>query len=368
MEEKEMNRKNKTVFIVIIIILVILLCVGAFFLGRWVANKEDNKETNNEVNNPTEVSDAIDSVIPLDENSEMLFYWFFEDIYNYYVSPSDNAEPIKINENFGFVKIENNKLMWNIDNTWVNDSFITDDVKLAFIDYDLYLEYHFAEYYDLIGIIVTNDNLVYKITIDNIEPIYENDYIATITSETYSSIVYSSEYKHNINIDNIISRTFPNECSTEAVYYLMSGNDIYLLDDENITLMEYNPYNSTNNNLLLYANNCLQLDYDLTWNFDGYLEEVKDNYDNNIKATHIIKIKSNNEYYIFIVDENNYLYSIKEQDLENDIHLRPYKEIEEMSYNEDFVKGEFNIIEELNIDFIDGENFNITLMQIDICC
>ena len=34
MEEKEMNRKNKTVFIVIIIILVILLCVGAFFLGR----------------------------------------------------------------------------------------------------------------------------------------------------------------------------------------------------------------------------------------------------------------------------------------------------------------------------------------------
>ena len=148
MEEREMNKKNKTVFI---IILVILLCVGAFFLGRWIANKEDNKEANNELNNPTEVSDAIDSVMPQDENSEMLFYWTFEDIYEYYVSPKDNDEPIKINDNFGFAKIENNKLMWNIDNTWINDSFITDDVKLAFIDYDLYLEYHFAEYYDLIG-------------------------------------------------------------------------------------------------------------------------------------------------------------------------------------------------------------------------
>ena len=366
MEEKEMNRKNKTVFIVIIIILVILLCVGAFFLGRWIANKEDNKETNNEVNNPTEVSDAIDSVIPLDENSEMLFYWFFEDIYNYYVSPSDNAEPIKINENFGFVKIENDKLMWNIDNTWVNDSFITDDVKLAFIDYYLYSDYYFAEYYDLIGIIVTNDNLVYKLTIDNIDLMYEEKYLDTIIRDTFDSIVYS-EYENNINIDNIIPRTFA-ECSLWEEYYLMSGNDIYFLNDEDRTLIEYNPYNSTNNNLLLYANNCLQLDYDLTWDFDGYLEEIKDNYDNNIKATHIIKIKSNNEYYIFIVDENNNLYSIKEQDLENDIHLRPYKEIEEMSYNEDFVKGEFNIIEELNIDFIDGENFNITLMQIDICC
>ena len=43
MEEKEMNKKNKTVFIVIIIILVILLCVGAFFLGRWITNKETNR-------------------------------------------------------------------------------------------------------------------------------------------------------------------------------------------------------------------------------------------------------------------------------------------------------------------------------------
>lgn len=357
MEEKEMNRKNKTVFIVIIIILVILLCVGAFFLGRWVTNKEDNKETNNEVNNPTEVSDAIDSVIPLDENSEMLFYWFFEDIYNYYVSPSDNAEPIKINENFGFVKIENNKLMWNIDNTWVNDSFITDDVKLAFIDYDLYLEYHFAEYYDLIGIIVTNDNLVYKITIDNIEPMHEETYLETISAETFNNIIYS-EYDNNINIDNIISRTFPNECSTEAVYYLMSGNDIYLLDDEDKTLIKYNPEDSTNNNLLDYTNTCLQIDFALTWDFDGYLKEIKDNYDNKIKATHIFKIANNNEYYIFIVDENNNLYSIKEQDLENDIHLRPYKEIEEMSYNEDFKK------EELNIDFVDGENFNIIVFKV----
>ncbi len=367
MEEKEMNRKNKTVFIVIIIIIVILLCVGAFFLGRWITNKEDNKETNNETNNPIEVSDAIDSVMPQDEDSEMLFYWTFEDIHDYYVNPSDNAEPIKINENFGFVKIENNKLMWNIDNTWVNDSFITEDIKLALIDYDLYLDYHLAEYYDLIGLIVTTDNLVYKITIDNIEPIYENDYISTITSDTYSSIVYSGEFKHNINIDNIISRTFPNECSVETIYYLMSGNVIYLLNDEDRTLIKYNPEDSTNNNLLDYTNTCLQLDYDLTWNFDGYLEEIKDNYDNKIKATHIINIANNNENFIFIVDENNYLYSIKEQDLENGIHLRPYKEIEEISYNEDFVKGEFNIIEELNIDFIDGENFNITLMQIDIC-
>lgn len=55
---------------------------------------------------------------------------------------------------------------------------------------------------------------------------------------------------------------------------------------------------------------------------------------------------------------NNNLYSIKEQDLENGIHLRPYKEIEEMSYNEDFKK------EELNIDFVDGENFNIFVFKV----
>lgn len=354
--EKEMNKKKRVIFIIIAIIVVILLCIGAFFLGKSVVNKEVN-QANNEVNKPVEVSDAIDSHMPLDEYSKISFYWNFEDIYDYYVSPSDDAEPIKINENFGFVKIENNKLMWNIDNTWVNDSFITDDIKLAFIDYDLYLDYYYEDYYDLIGIIVTNDNLVYKITIDNINLQFGEKYLDTIVGNTFNNIVYS-EYENNINIDNIISRTFSNECSIETKYYLMSDKDIYHLNNEDRSLIEYNPQDSTNNNLLNYVNTCLQLEFNLTWNFDGHLEEIKDNYDNKIKATHIIKLENNNEYYIFIVDENNNLYSIKEQYLVNDINLRPYKKIEEISYNNDKTENYYKE-ENLYITFVDGEEYNL---------
>ena len=207
MEEKEMNRKNKTVFIVIIIILVILLCIGAFFLGRWITNKE----TNNETNNPIEVSDAIDSVLPQDEDSEMLFYWTFADIYDYYVSPSDNTEPIKINENFGFVKIENNKLMWNINNVWVYDEVITDDV--AIVD----LEEHSGSGWFTGYILTTNDNLYY-VSIDNVDAIniypelidgkpssnyiISNQDIINITQKYYDyglSTIYGKEKSNNLN-------------------------------------------------------------------------------------------------------------------------------------------------------------------------
>ena len=208
MEEKEMNKKNKTVFIVIIIILVILLCVGAFFLGRWITNKE----TNNETNNPIEVSDVLESVLPSDNIiSSVLYteedidaYEFFEQNRTSYFDTGD-AE---------FIKIENNKLMWNINNVWVYDEVITDDV--AIVD----LEEHSGSGWFTGYILTTNDNLYY-VSIDNVDAInIYPELIERVTNAVrrmdYLPIVVSLSFIAALIISgaaNIIYKILANGCN-----------------------------------------------------------------------------------------------------------------------------------------------------------
>ena len=221
MEEKEMNKKNKTVFIVIIIILVILLCVGAFFLGRWITNKE----TNNETNNPIEVSDVLESVLPsVNITSSVLYteedidaYEFFEQNMTSYFD-TGNAE---------FIKIENNKLMWNINNVWVYDEVITDDV--AIVD----LEEHSGSGWFTGYILTTNYNLYY-VSIDNVDAI--NIYPELIDGKPSSNYIISNQ-----DIINIKEINFPsfdikhlrdendNYISAKYIVKVNSNNEIYYI-------------------------------------------------------------------------------------------------------------------------------------------
>ena len=145
------------------------------------------------------------------------------------------------------------------------------------------------------------------------------------------------------------------------VLHIYNSNHVYmkdlikLLPDNTLEFVDNDIFDKKLNIAMKEANNTNSISF-LVNDLDN---NKHINYDNNIKATHIIKIKSNNEYYIFIVHENNNLYSIEEQDLGNGIHLRPYKEIEEMSLkNERTEKYEEK---NLYITFIDGEEYNIEL-------
>ncbi len=337
MKEEKTNENNKT--IILVIILIIILVIGAFFLGMYVV--KNNDKGNSEVNNEVNESDIIESIMPTDKDFILQYYWSFEDLYNYYIEPKDNNEPIVINENFGFVKVENNKLMWNVNNNWVNDSLVTEDIKSAAFDYK---DNTFDD--GLYGVIVTNNNEVYTITTN--ESSLDRSYLSTITSDIYNDIIYS-EYDSNINIDYILPRLF-SECEIWTNYYFMSDNKIYRLNNsDDKTLIEYDP--KTSNNILSFTDTCGNILFDFTWDFDGYLNDIEDVNDKKINATHIISLKSNNIDYIFIVDIDNNLYSIKLEDLVNNSKLKPYKKIEKIIYNYDD--------NDLNIDFVDGEVLNI---------
>ena len=324
MEEEKIHNKNKFIITLICMILIILLVIGSLFLGKYISY-EENKD-NNEVNNQGESSEVVESVMPTDKEFILQYYWSFEDLYNYYVNPKDNGKSIVINENFGFVKIENNKLMWNVNNAWVNDSLISEDIKAAVFDYK---DTNFDK--SLFGVIVTNNNLVYTITID--ESLLKENYISTITDDIYNNIKYSEfENKMNIDIDYMLPRLF-SECEIWTNYYFISDNRIYILNYSENTLIEYDPKNS--NNILTFADTCGNIIFDFTWDLDSYLEEIKDYSDNLIKATHIMSVKNDNIDYIFIIDDNKNLYSIKLEDLVNCSKLKPYKKIEKMSYSYD---------------------------------
>ena len=335
--EEEANKKNKT--IILVVILIIILSIGAFFLGEYFVNNNENGS--NVENNEVKESNIVESIMPDGEDFILQYYWSFDDLYNYYIEPKDNNERIVINENFGFVKIDDNKLMWNVNNNWIDDSHINEDIKIALFDYK-------NNTFDnnLYGIIVTNDNKVYTITTSEYQ--LDRNYLSTINKDIYNDLTYI-EYLNNVDIDYVIPRLF-SECEIWTNYYFISDDKIYMLNNSNDNnLILYDPKSS--NNILTFTDTCGSILFDFTWNFDGYLNDIKDANDKKINATHVISVKNNNIDYIFIVDSDNNLYSIKLEELVNHSKIKSYKKIEKITYNYDDYS--------LNIDFIDGESLNI---------
>ena len=157
----------------------------------------------------------ISSVLYTEEDIDA--YEFFEQNMTSYFD-TGNAE---------FIKIENNKLMWNINNVWVYDEVITDDV--AIVD----LEEHSGSGWFTGYILTTNYNLYY-VSIDNVDAI--NIYPELIDGKPSSNYIISNQ-----DIINIKEINFPsfdikhlrdendNYISAKYIVKVNSNNEIYYI-------------------------------------------------------------------------------------------------------------------------------------------
>lgn len=236
--KKEINGKNKTIFLVIVIIFVIALCIGAFFLGMYVVknNNIDNNEVNNEIDDPN----IIESIMP-DNYDEKIVYDSGE-IRKYYdlIFQDDFSRvPEKILDNIEFVKIDDGQLMWNIDNNWENDSIITNCIYLEVFtdDSDATFFYAYA---------ITDDNSLYYYQIDNVDAInvYGNQNLSKKTIANKNNIVVKKIdllddlfYLKDENNTLIVAKEIDKVKSDKDIYYIIYdiNNRAFSIEESKLT-------------------------------------------------------------------------------------------------------------------------------------
>ena len=225
--EKEMNKKKNVIFIIIGIIIVIALCIGAFFLGKSVVNKEENKQT--------EISDVIESILPENVTSSVLYtedniekYEYFEQNHTSYFD-TDNAK---------FIKTEDGKLLWNINNEWVADNTITDEVIIIDLE-----EHNGSGWFT--GYIVTDKLNLYYISIDNVDAInVYQDVNASLNIIPNKNIInikkidfpYSIKHLRDENENYIPIKYIVKVTSNNELYYLIIdiSNNLYSINEKSI--------------------------------------------------------------------------------------------------------------------------------------
>ena len=244
MKEEKTNENNKT--IILVIILIIILVIGAFFLGMYVV--KNNDKGNSEVNNEVNESDIIESIMP--DNYDEKIVYDSEEIKKYYdLIFRDNFSRVleKILDNIEFVKIDDGKLMWNIDNNWENDSTITNCTYLEVYadDSDATFFYAYA---------ITDDNSLYYYQIDNVDAInvYGNQNLSKITIANKNNIVVKKIdllddlfYLKDENNTLIVAKEIDKVKSGNDIYYIIYdiNNRVFSIEEskliENLQIREY---------------------------------------------------------------------------------------------------------------------------------
>ncbi len=244
MKEEKTNENNKT--IILVIILIIILVIGAFFLGMYVV--KNNDKGNSEVNNEVNESDIIESIMP--DNYDEKIVYDSEEIRKYYdLIFRDNFSrvPEKILDNIEFVKIDDGKLMWNIDNNWENDSTITNCTYLEVYadDSDETFFYAYA---------ITDDNSLYYYQIDNVDAInvYGNQNLSKITIANKNNIVVKKIdllddlfYLKDENNTLIVAKEIDKVKNGNDIYYIIYdiNNRVLSIEEskliENLQIREY---------------------------------------------------------------------------------------------------------------------------------
>lgn len=220
---------------------------------------------------------------------------------------------------YNFVKVENNKLYWKVDNNWIQDDKITNDIKLFYIDA---VEETIQSF-----IIINDNNETYRIILEKeLSKLNdENEYI--LTKEIYSS------YKYNKidgikSINNIKFVGYPIECDAKTLIYFELENGIFVLDENQLVEVEKfikNYYKEEEFKYINYLyNTCTPDNGMINIKYDRILENIKNENNTEIKIKFYIKLDEGyyalndaNSFDIIIDDKNN-LYVIDRNKI-NDI-------------------------------------------------
>lgn len=361
MKEK---KNNKEIIWLIVVLIVLVLGLGGYIVYDKVVT---NDNINNEKINSDNKNRVIGSLLPSDINSYSAIYWDYNDIYNYYftmekeenLTCKDNPTECNYYNKYddsnytlgsknNFIKIENNKLYWSINNNWTQDENITNNIDYLYIDY--------AEGSIEKIIVSSNNSELYVITIKE-ELYYDIDSSKyNLTQKIYDSFEYK-KVSSDKTITDISTKWYPADCSAYTVTYIKIDNNLYVLNNEELVLLEdyINQSGKYINNL---QNTCSEpFGFILDINYDGTLKNVVDNNNKSISVKYYIQAYSGNYYdvedtnkklYDLIIDKNNKLYIIDRND--EDIEKIDRLESQLTVKNIDVIKKEDSF-----------DNINITL-------
>ena len=350
MEEKKNNKG--LVWLIVVLIILVLGLVGYIVYDKVLLNDKNisKNTTTNKISN---------NLLPQDISDYETLIWNYNELYSYYFtmertenfSCDNNNEHCgtyntyyKNNYNIGsyykFIKIDNNKLYWNIDNEWVLDKNITEEITYLDIIVD------FGQFQTIF--VVTKNNNIY--VIDNMFEIpYTDELPETLEHTTYDKIKYE-KIVTNKNITNVVLKGYPTDCEGVSVLYVEADNKIFALNNSQII-----PLTDFLENWKEYINNLTNTcsasqNKGLNINFDGSVVGMLNENDEKIIIKYYIELFNyeGTEKYDIVISQDNKLYIIDENkdDLDNINILKAKANIKKINENKD--KNAINLILEDN--------------------
>lgn len=345
----EENKKSKKIVCTITAITVLILgIVGYIVYDKVFVNNKNQQEKNGTTTTTTVPKNEN---LPDDLSEYNLLLWNYEEIYSYYFKMNDDEQKINIDSSFKDVKIENKKLYWNIDNQWVNDKNIVDNV--------IYFNMAIGPLGDEYFIVTTDTNKIYLITFENIcfycEDDTETNY-KSLTTELYKEFKYN-EIAANGDINKVSAKVF-SECEGWNEYYFEIDNNIYVLNRFDYKLEKLDSFmpKRYKESITDLYNTCSPEDKSpLVIEFDGTIEGIVDKNNDLIKVKYyIFLVKNEEEYYNLVVDKDDNLYIIDE-----DLKIQSiYDKVNSFKYTNDAYGNE-----KLDIDLKDNKNITKEIIR-----
>ena len=363
---EENKKRNKGLIITLIILVLLLLGVIIYVL----TNKNIMKD--NENNNTTKsIKNTYANILFKDINEDFSnyksIYWDYDKLYNNYFTFDETSIPkcsevnqcmpyyIEYGNNFeskfySFVKIQNNKLYWLIDNKWTIDSVIADNIDFFNINEEEGSILSFEvltsskEFYE----VAVNDNDVLDLIPDG------NILKYNLSSKIYNGFEYN-KIEINGEVSAIAKRFFPADCDAMSAIIAKIDNKLYILNDnkfdeltsflKDYTWLKY--INNLDNTCIPPFGNIINI------NIDGTLENIVDENNKSIHVKYYLQIYKGDYYssdnntekklYDFIIDKDNYSYIIDRNkiDLSNVKVLKRDEKINNISTNENEYKQSY---------------------------
>lgn len=317
-EEKNALNKKKIVIPIVLTIIIIGCIVGLLFVIILMNKSEDNDNKSKKTTSSTTTELVIENKLPegfkvmdsevLDKYDEGYYSlsWDCKEMNEKLFSFKIDNKNINNIEDIDYIKIENNKLMWNVDNKWIYDNDIKEDIDFINAESaDDSSPYHQF-------LIQTKSKNIYIIQIPNDYEI-EEEKVFTIKTSEYNRIT-----REKISTDKKITNVIPIGYCVEGgcilEYFVEAEGKIYLLEDKLISLDEYKK------NLNLISFGYYSEDFDTFVEVNGYGEsnvlnsdgeKIKIKYYAIYMQDYYADDRSNYPDLHILVSEDNNVYSFK---------------------------------------------------------
>lgn len=230
-----------------------------------------------------------------------------------YKSSENNDNKVFEFDYIPFLKIENSKLFWKVNNKWKLDSNIKDDIK--------YFNYFSSADVTIYSFIAITSNKIYIIEIpDGIDTDSDilKEHALEEFNKKYSKLIYNVI---DAKTESVIEKHKPIACNLYSDFYFSINNKTYRISNNKLKLAsDYSEYFS--DNLIEYLGTCEPDTASIKIDKNGLI------LDNDIDKTKIYKVKYylKNENFEMIIDSNmNYYLKTNNKDY--------YGKIDNLNFN-----------------------------------